>query len=287
MAKKRKKTRTPNPLIKRAPPQFVSGQVGGEQVWRYAGVEIDVHPPRTRIGVMSLWRASFVSPDPADEGEETSVRAIDRDAALANARHQIDLHELGEAWRDAEYTIHHVLDNYVDTTNDPINRARLARHLEVWAQTKHFDPTYPVKARDFQAFYALPLQDRLALLDAVIDFQERAEQFEPQRRIPEEKPKMKEKSKNPHYEEYTVSELERMPTIISGHMEDLKHDDGKVRYWLSRMSAEDGEEYAIYVEELQNGRWVDVHQYGDVQAYDAMYKKTKSNVSQLKNKLLK
>jgi hypothetical protein len=81
----------------------------------------------------------------------------------------------------------------------------------------------------------------------------------------------KTKTKNPNYEEFMVSELEAMPTLSSGHMHDLKHDDGRRRYWLSRMSIEDGEEYAIYVEELQDGRWVDVHQYGEPSGYDEMF----------------
>lgn len=98
------------------------------------------------------------------------------------------------------------------------------------------------------------------------------------------------------WEIFTVKELDAKPTISSGHMHNLKYDDGKVRYWLSRMSVEDGETSAIYVEHLEDGRWVDVHQYGRPQRYEDMFgnpskKKTsrKKNPSTkaLKNSLLR
>jgi len=100
--------------------------------------------------------------------------------------------------------------------------------------------------------------------------------------------KRKRKKKNPNYEQFTVAELDAMSTISSGHMHDLKHDDGQLRYWLSRMSVEDGEVAAIYVEELQDGRWVDVHQYGEPQYSEDMFKKMKpKEVRALKNKLMR
>src|SRR5690606_128861 len=64
------------------------------------------------------------------------------------------------------------------------------------------------------------------------------------------------------YEMFPPSVLKKMPTIDSGQYHDLKYDDGKVRYWLSRMAVEDGETNAVHVEERRSGRWVDVHQYG-------------------------
>ena len=68
-------------------------------------------------------------------------------------------------------------------------------------------------------------------------------------------------SKHKH-ETFTATELDAMPTISEGHFANLKHDDGKIRYWLSRMTVEDGETSAVYVEKLTDGRWSDVHQYG-------------------------
>jgi hypothetical protein len=57
-----------------------------------------------------------------------------------------------------------------------------------------------------------------------------------------------------------------MPTISSGHFENLKAE-GEVegvptRWWLSRMTVEDGETNAIHVEQLIDGRWQEVYKYG-------------------------
>ena len=65
---------------------------------------------------------------------------------------------------------------------------------------------------------------------------------------------------------YTKSELEAMPTISSGHFENLKVEgevDGiPTRWWLTRMTVEDGETHAVHVEQLVDGRWQNVHKYG-------------------------
>ena len=63
-------------------------------------------------------------------------------------------------------------------------------------------------------------------------------------------------------ERFTVEELHEMPTLHQGHFGNLKFDDGKVRYWLSRMTKADGEKFPVQVERLQNGNWVTVHEYG-------------------------
>ena len=64
---------------------------------------------------------------------------------------------------------------------------------------------------------------------------------------------------------YTKAQLEKIPSISEGHMEDLKVE-GKVdgiptRWWLSRMTAEDGARHAIDVEQLLDNRWQVVHSY--------------------------
>ena len=64
-------------------------------------------------------------------------------------------------------------------------------------------------------------------------------------------------------EEINPSELEAMETLSTGQAHDLKleTDDG-LRYWLSRCGAEDGQDFAVDVEQLVNGRWELVHRYG-------------------------
>lgn len=62
---------------------------------------------------------------------------------------------------------------------------------------------------------------------------------------------------------YSLAELEAMPTISQGHMDNLKVDTGTMRVWLSRMTREDGMPYnnAVTVERLINGVWTEVEQY--------------------------
>ena len=55
---------------------------------------------------------------------------------------------------------------------------------------------------------------------------------------------------------YTSSELEAMPTLAVGHFENLKVEEGEVRWWLSRMSREDGETHRVRCERLTRGCWV-------------------------------
>ena len=73
------------------------------------------------------------------------------------------------------------------------------------------------------------------------------------------------------YEVYSAADLEQMPTLAEGQAHDLKVDDGHIRWWLSRMTEEDGEVCAVYVELLVNGRWVDVHCYGEPMTYEDLY----------------
>jgi len=62
---------------------------------------------------------------------------------------------------------------------------------------------------------------------------------------------------------YTANELEELPTLSSGHFDNLKIDDGQYRVWLSRVGIADGMPYdnQIMVEKLVNGRWEIVEQY--------------------------
>jgi len=66
---------------------------------------------------------------------------------------------------------------------------------------------------------------------------------------------------------YSKEQLERKPTISEGHSEDLKVErkvNGvPTRWWLSRMTVEDGARNSIDVEQLQEGRWRVVHRYGE------------------------
>lgn len=65
---------------------------------------------------------------------------------------------------------------------------------------------------------------------------------------------------------FTKSELAAMPTISSAHFENLKVEDEvngiPTRWWLSRMTVEDGAKHAVDVEQLIDGRWQNVHSYG-------------------------
>lgn len=65
------------------------------------------------------------------------------------------------------------------------------------------------------------------------------------------------------YEEIDPSELESMETLSQGQAHDLKLEtDEGLRYWLSRCGAEDGQDFAVDIEELIDGRWEVVHRYG-------------------------
>ena len=64
---------------------------------------------------------------------------------------------------------------------------------------------------------------------------------------------------------FTKAELEGMPTLSQGHFENLKAEgevDGiPTRWWLTRMTVEDGEKHAVHVEQLIDGSWQVVHKY--------------------------
>lgn len=63
--------------------------------------------------------------------------------------------------------------------------------------------------------------------------------------------------------QYTLAELEAMPTISQGHTDDLKNDTGEFRIWLSRMTVADGMPYdnQVTVEKLINGVWTTIEEY--------------------------
>lgn len=64
--------------------------------------------------------------------------------------------------------------------------------------------------------------------------------------------------------EYTLSELEFMPTIEQGHTDNLKIKTENIRVWLSRMNIEDGQPYNNQVTiERRNSdsQWVTYKQY--------------------------
>ena len=68
---------------------------------------------------------------------------------------------------------------------------------------------------------------------------------------------------NSMYEVYDVAELGEKDTLSQGQAEDLKVDEGGVRWWLSRCGPEDGQDFPIGVEVCIKGRWTEVHRYGD------------------------
>lgn len=67
---------------------------------------------------------------------------------------------------------------------------------------------------------------------------------------------------------YTANELRDLPTLATGQADNLKLEftdpyHGEVRVWLSRCGVEDGMPYddIITIENLAEGRWVQVDQY--------------------------
>lgn len=65
-------------------------------------------------------------------------------------------------------------------------------------------------------------------------------------------------------EDYTLAELEALPTIEQGHMDDLKIKTKYIKVWLSRMTKEDGMPYdnQVTIERLtSNYTWVTVSQF--------------------------
>lgn len=89
------------------------------------------------------------------------------------------------------------------------------------------------------------------------------------------------KSRRSDLERYSVAELEAMPTISQGHTDNLKVEDEidgiPTKWWLSRMSVEDGQKYAVEVEQYvqldddRSPRWQVVHGYGRPRRYVEMF----------------
>jgi hypothetical protein len=62
---------------------------------------------------------------------------------------------------------------------------------------------------------------------------------------------------------YSLGYLLSLPTLESGHFDNLKIDTGVERVWLSRMTKEDGAAYdnGVTVERMNNGVWEAVEEY--------------------------
>lgn len=172
-----------NPLLPGAPPRYLFGGMGTPQLWEYRGLQVEVAPiPPTPHEPKRRFKACFHD----DEGVRRCGIAEDEQGALANARYHIDLDSMGQTWRDAEQAVQRALDHMVDTTDDPINRGRLARHVEVLSRAPH--PDYKILPYQMQAFYDLSLEDRLHLIEEVIELQRRTGLFDSKRRIPNPEP---------------------------------------------------------------------------------------------------
>jgi hypothetical protein len=63
--------------------------------------------------------------------------------------------------------------------------------------------------------------------------------------------------------DYTAAQLHAMPTIKTGHFDNLKIQTEDEQVWLSRTGVADGEAYdnKITVQWLREGKWVKVHEY--------------------------
>jgi len=73
---------------------------------------------------------------------------------------------------------------------------------------------------------------------------------------------------NPHggsFEIYELEELLAMPVLAETEAHELRVDDGTYRWWTSRMTPAEGEDYQVYVEQLvhapDGARYVHVHAY--------------------------
>lgn len=64
-------------------------------------------------------------------------------------------------------------------------------------------------------------------------------------------------------EQFSLKELQEMPTLYQGHFDNLKIDKGNVRVWLSRMTIADGAPYdnLVFVQELICGDWIVIDEY--------------------------
>ncbi len=63
--------------------------------------------------------------------------------------------------------------------------------------------------------------------------------------------------------QYSLTELQRIPTIEQGHTDDLKVQSRYLRVWLSRMTVADGMPYdhQVTVERYVDGVWTMEDQY--------------------------
>jgi hypothetical protein len=204
----------PNPLTTGSPPVHVQGLPGSSQVWRYKGRELLVE--RDPGMTTAPWKVTWIT----DEGDEESSYGVDAQAALANARYNIDVVANDKKWPgyySAETAAHHVLDNYVDFSDDPVDRATVARLIEQIAEQFRRDPntrpnlygprTLPIRKFGIDAFYSLPIKERLRLIDELIDYQYRWGFFGPERYKPTPS---KGRVKNPGKKRNTRAERRRI-----------------------------------------------------------------------------
>lgn len=185
-------TRRKNPLDPKQKPPRAVYSYGRTSTWKYRGREITI-APTSRGGYKADWV------EPTEEGTTSRAYAEDEQGLLANVRHKIDVAERGQDFWAAETLVHHVIDAMHDYTSEPISRSNVARAIEVVrrgptlgryrrAWTTPGDPapsgSVPVHDTDFAAFDALPLKERLRLIDEVIDYQARADLIAPERYAP-------------------------------------------------------------------------------------------------------
>lgn len=150
-----------NPLLSGPMPQYVMGGMGVPEVWSYRGRNIVVEEQPHTAPPLRRWLATW--------GGGRSRAASDKHNVLAVARTVIDLEDLSQDWNDAWRLTELALGDYLGETagGTPVNRGRLARKIELMNRAKGLSPSLRGK---LDAFYALPLSDRLRLLDEVIDF---------------------------------------------------------------------------------------------------------------------
>lgn len=175
--------RRKNPIDpKQAPPKAVYSY-GGQSTWRYRGREIQVvRDPNWKPGQYGKFGASW--PEPEDEGDEQAAFATDEQGALANARHQIDVHERQKTHKDywaADNMVAHVIDYLNDFTTGPIDRATVARAIEEarlsltrQGRARVGGTSLPIREWGMDAFQKLPLKERLRMIDEGIDYQGRS-----------------------------------------------------------------------------------------------------------------
>ncbi len=162
-----------------APPRFLQGYPADTE-WEYKGRQIRVKEMKVRPHLTpkqgTEWIASWS--EPTDEGDTWTASAFDQQGALANARHKIDVEVLG-LWYP-ESLIHHAVDS-LDEMGQQISRSSVARYIELASRGSAHLPWGPENtAEAVQRFNALPLQERLRLIDEVIDYQLRAGLLDPE-----------------------------------------------------------------------------------------------------------